>query len=157
MNEKRKKITALIHCALFNYEVACHDRWSWNSISIIYGIDQSHHTLQELLGCWFWSAPLTDYRTQESRRPSCMSDILIVGANLQAAALPEVDSIFRTSTVAVTYLVTNSVWHEARWEMEGRRTLLICQWNVSPNPSIWLQKKRRTDKRSVTTHYRRCM
>lgn len=121
------------------------------------------HKLFPLLGlanslaiAWFWSAPPINYQTQESRWPSCESIVLILGANLQATALPEAYGVIRTSTVVVTYLVTNSVWREARWEMEeGRRGLLVGHWDVSPQtPSIWL---RRTDKRSVMAQYGGCM
>lgn len=77
-------------------------------------------------------------RAPNSRQPPRESTVLIVGANLQAVALPEVDSVFGSSSVAVTYLVTNSVWHEARWEM-GREQESA---DVPANPKA---KKERDD------------
>ena len=80
------------------------------------------------------SASPVNYKTQERRRPSCESIVFILGANLRATALPEACGVIRTSTVLVTYLVTNSVWHEARWDMGRKKEPVNRPLKCIPKP-----------------------
>lgn len=134
----------MIHCVAFHYVLPCRDLQSWNSISIMRSLALTNlntHTWTvsflrpcKLLGRCSVLKCVTNYQTQESRWPSCESIVLIVGANLQATALPVAYGVIRTSTVVVTYLVTNSVWHEARWEMGRRKESVDRPLKCVPEP-----------------------
>ena len=117
----------------------------------------THPLLSNVLAvAWFWSAAPLNYKTQESRRPSCESIVLIVGANLRATALPEAHGVIRTSTVVVTYLVTNSVWHEARWEMGRKKQSVNRPLKCIPEPIHLTAKEEEEEEEEEEDRQKEC-
>lgn len=133
-----------MHCVVFHSMAHCHGLRCWNSVPIMRAMYMYTHTVSFPELCKLLAVD-EFYLTHDSTRPSCESTVLIVGANLQAMALPEAYGVIRTSTEVVTYLVTNSVWHEARWEMGRKEESVDRPLKCVPKP-IHLTAKEEEDR-----------